>query len=157
MNLDLSQLEPLPLQDGAALGIAQVQAAIAYSQAVSLRRIADALTAGAAPVIHDALDDSVFTFTRSFAGDEPAEEKPRSRVKANRAPVALPDGFDTWANEKADAPVDRNLQVQTFHANGKRLKNFAGSVNWLVPEDDPWRVTGFRVIGDGAEVVPREE
>ena len=147
MQFDPSKLEDVGALEGAELTVAELQMVIAYSQAVSLRRIADMMEAHAHPLVTVASGESAdprFTFGRSLA---PAE---KPRVKRRLTDVAVPEGFTAWDNDKSESPVDRNADLMVLHANGKQRRNAAGSVQWMTQPDDPWRVVAYAVAGDGS-------
>lgn len=152
-------LEPTGIEDGETVPASMLATIIAYSQAVSLKRIADALerddirTVAIEPEI---IAEQMITLRAGGATPaEPADDTsipaaPKQRVKHAALPAsAIAEGFIPHDNSPT-APIDRNREVMAFHANGKARRGFGGAINWATKPDDPWRVLGWRDLGDGA-------
>lgn len=150
MQFDPSLLEHVGDLDGAQLTVPALSMVIAYSQAISLKRIADMLDANAGRTVAVATEGEapeVFTFGAAIDAEKP---QTRAKVLRKTPPIELPEGFTQWDNDSGDSPVDRNLELSVAHANGKTRKLFAGSVAWMTKPADPWRVIGYKVLGDGS-------
>lgn len=135
---------------------------VAYSQAVSLKRIADILSTERVDYrVEEAAPAPADPIIRLYGGAAQGSMAEAVPVPLAVPPVLdppLPAGFAPVAGSlivdlATGSPVDRNAEVMVWYAGGKKRKAFAGSVNWRASDPtDPWRPVGYRVLGDGATV-----
>ncbi len=162
LDFDITQLEPMGFEDGEQITGTSLAMLIEYSKAISLKRIADALEREDIRTVEikpEIIGEPMITLRATQFPPRPVREpangdgdqapKAKGRLHAALPATAIAAGFSPHDNSPT-APIDRNREVMIFHANGKQRRQFGGSTNWATKADDPWRVLGWRDLGDGA-------
>lgn len=151
-NADL--LEPNLIAADGEVDPAQLSLIIAYSTAVSLKRLADATEALNRPVIVDGSVPAKVSIVRSAA--KPAAPAPAVPAAPVKIPIDMrPWGGGTAADMKQVAegvnkplPCDPRSDVLVYYRRGKSSRVLAaGSVNWAHTggQDD---VIAWRMVAD---------
>lgn len=125
---------------------AEVDALVAYSIAVSLKRIAVALERGVVEGGRiDAVAEPMMVLKR---GTAPAAVPPVA-PPASAAPKPMPVDFRAWGG--GSMPADQRSDVIVWYRRGKSSKMLAaGSVNWA-HNGGPDDVLGWRMINDALD------
>lgn len=125
---------------------AEVDALVAYSTAVSLKRIADMLGDNvAAPLV--TVGEPMVALKRGAAKAAVAETKADKQQPVERP--RMPPDFRPW--EGGDMPVDQRSDVVVWYRRGKSSKLLAaGSVQWK-HAGGPDDVLGWRLVNDALD------
>lgn len=145
MNFDIDKLEPGIAELG-SVQPDQLALLVAYSQAVSLKRIADLMAAGGPVVNVDAASLQTVNLVRS---GQAAPNKSRKVSDPTAAVPTLPADFTPW-DGIGQPGIDRVADVVVFYRRGKSSRKLAaGQVTWS-HSGGPDDVLAYRVIGDGS-------
>lgn len=157
IKFDADLLEPNILASDGEVDPAHLALIIAYSTAVSLKRLADAAEKGTVPVLVDG-GPAMPKVTITRGGTAPAKPvTPAAPAKP------IPAGFTEWGGKptttgeasgiKLVGPVDGLADVIVWYRKGKSSNKLsAGQVNWS-HTGGPDDVLAYRVVGNFADRV----